>query len=284
MACPRNALQAFGALTVVSDCHTLATGESPVLRVAATVSESVRHRMILSCPSCKTRYIVPDSAIGPTGRRVRCANCRYSWVQEPPALDLELAPTPEQMAAEPPVPPPAAAAPRPEPPPPPSWTQPEAETPAEPEPAYDEWEPGRRPRRNRARMWTIIALVVGLLMVAGVVALQVFGLPEAVQRIFLPVQNANALTITGTTERSRLESGQDLLVLHGQITNTSDEPQRVPQIRAELRDAQNNVVHAWSIAPPVRDIDPRRTVRFDSAERDVPAGGRQLSLSFGPLS
>jgi predicted Zn finger-like uncharacterized protein len=242
--------------------------------------------MILSCPSCKTRYIVPDSAIGPTGRRVRCANCRYSWVQEPPALDLEVAPTPEQVASEPPVPPPPAAAPRAVPPPPPSWTQTEpALSPApEPAPAYEDWEPGRRPRRNRTRMWTIIAIVVGLLLVAGVVALQVFGLPEAVQRIFLPVQNANALTINGTTERSRLESGQDLLVLHGQITNTSDEPQRVPQIRAELRDAQNNVVHAWSIAPPVRDIEARRTVRFDSAERDVPAGGRQLSLSFGPLS
>jgi hypothetical protein len=112
----------------------------------------------------------------------------------------------------------------------------------------------------------------------------VFGLPEAVQRIFLPVQNANALTINGTTERSRLESGQDLLVLHGQITNTSDETQRVPQIRAELRDAQNNVVHSWSIAPPVRDLGPRQTRSFDSAERDVPAGGRQLSLSFGPIS
>jgi predicted Zn finger-like uncharacterized protein len=240
--------------------------------------------MILSCPSCKTRYIVPDSAIGPTGRRVRCANCRYSWVQEPPALDLDQAPTPEEAAAEPSVPvPPIAARPVP---PPPSWTQaePAPEPATAPAPAYEDWEPGRRPRRNRTRLWTILALTAGLLMVGVVVALQVFGLPEAVQRIFLPVQNANALTINGTTERSRLESGQDLLILHGQITNTSDEPQRVPQIRAELRDGQNNIVHAWSIAPPVRDIEPRRTVRFDSAERDVPAGGRQLSLSFGPLS
>jgi predicted Zn finger-like uncharacterized protein len=237
--------------------------------------------MILSCPSCKTRYVVPDSAIGPTGRRVRCANCRYSWVQDPPALDLRTAASAEEAAAEPPVP--APVTPRPEPPPP-SWARSEAEAGPEPEPVEEDWQPARRPRRNRARLWTIIAVVAGLLMVGAVVALQVFGLPEFVRKIVLPVQNANALTITGRPERSRLESGQDLLVLHGEITNTSDEPQRVPQIRAELRDAQNNIVHSWSIAPPVRDLEPRRTVRFDSAERDVPAGGRQLTLSFGPVS
>ena len=244
--------------------------------------------MILSCPSCKTRYIVPDNAIGPTGRRVRCASCRYSWVQEPPALDLNTAPTPEEAAAEPPVPAPPAAAPRPEPPPPPSWaqTEPVAEPADEPEPApaYDDWETGRRPRRNRARLWTIIAIVAGLLMVAGVVALQVFGLPDSVRRIFLPAQNTSALTIKGRIDRSRLASGQDLLVLHGEIGNTSEETQRVPQVRAELRDAQGNTVYSWSIAPPVRDLGPRGTARFDSAERDVPANGRVLSLSFGPLS
>ncbi len=244
--------------------------------------------MILSCPSCKTRYVVPDSAIGPTGRRVRCANCRYSWVQDPPALDLRTTASAEQAAIEPSAPAPPAAAPRPEPAPPPGWAPTDAEAAAETEPetepVQEEWDYGRRPRRNRARMWTILAIIAGLLMVGAVVALQVFGLPDFVRRVWLPVQNANALTITGRPERTRLESGQDLLVLHGEITNTSDEPQRVPQIRAELRDAQTNVVYSWSIAPPVRDLGPRQTVRFDSAERDVPAGGRQLSLSFGPVS
>jgi predicted Zn finger-like uncharacterized protein len=246
--------------------------------------------MILSCPSCKTRYIVPDSAIGPTGRRVRCANCRYSWVQEPPALDLEVAPTPEQAAAEPPVPAPPAAAPRTAPPPPPSWTQPEpapeaAPTPEpEPEPVYQDWEPGRRPRRNRAKLWTIVAVVAGLLMVGGIIALQVFGLPDFVRRTIMPAQDTNALTLKGRIDRSRLASGQDLLVLHGEITNTGNETQRVPQVKAELRDAEGSTVYSWSIAPPVRDLAPRATARFDSAERDVPSNGRVLSLSFGPLS
>ncbi|KPL69312.1 thioredoxin [Erythrobacter sp. SG61-1L] len=41
--------------------------------------------MIIACPACATRYVVPDSAIGLEGRTVRCAKCRHSWFQEGPA-------------------------------------------------------------------------------------------------------------------------------------------------------------------------------------------------------
>jgi hypothetical protein len=120
-------------------------------------------------------------------------------------------------------------------------------------------------------------------MVGAVVALQVFGLPEAVQRIWrLPV--GSALSITGRAEPTRLESGQDMLTLRGEIVNRSDEAQRIPQIRAELRDSQDRVVHSWQIAPPAPEIGPRGRIRFDSAERGVPRGGRNLTLSFGPIS
>lgn len=40
--------------------------------------------MIIACPACATRYVVPDSAVGVDGRTVRCAKCRHSWFQEGP--------------------------------------------------------------------------------------------------------------------------------------------------------------------------------------------------------
>lgn len=230
--------------------------------------------MILSCPSCETRYVVPDSAIGPSGRKVRCANCRHSWFQEAAPLDLR--------TAAPPAPPSAAPLNRDEAAPAPAWS--EAEAPPS-EPQLDEpEEQGYRPRRNPARLWLILAIVAALLMVAAIAAIQYFGLPELGQRIGIPVQAGQELVLTGTADRRWLASGNELLEVRGEISNPTDEVQTVPQIRAELKDGQGRVVYGWSIAPPVRAIQPGGRVNFDSAERDVPRGGRILSLAFGPVS
>ena len=76
----------------------------------------------------------------------------------------------------------------------------------------------------------------------------------------------------------------ELLTVAGEIRNLTDEVQRVPQIRADLVDARGNIVYSWPIAPPVRELQPRQAVPFNSASTGVPPGGRNLNLSFGPLA
>ena len=71
--------------------------------------------MIIACPECDTRYVVPDEAIGPEGRTVRCAKCKHNWYQDGPQIAApEASAEPPAAPPPPPSPPPPAPAPEPE--------------------------------------------------------------------------------------------------------------------------------------------------------------------------
>ncbi|QLC25612.1 DUF3426 domain-containing protein [Parasphingopyxis algicola] len=238
--------------------------------------------MILVCPACSTRYLVPDTAIGVDGRQVRCANCKNSWFAEGPETVPEAPPQPVTPSPPPPAP---VQQEFPEP----LAEEPQVEKPAARSGAIGDsdpfaHEPPFKPRRNPAKMWTAIAIGIFLLLGAGVGAVAWFGPPGFVAGLG-GAANDSALDVqlVRSPERRTLASGHELLSISGRIVNMTDEEQRVPDIRAELRNAQGAVVYDWTIQAPQRTLPPREMVEFNSAEIDIPRNAEELNLAFIPF-
>ena len=77
-----------------------------------------------------------------------------------------------------------------------------------------------------------------------------------------------------------MANGSELFAISGKVLNPSDTRQRVPDIRADLRDAKGRIVFSWTITPQQRSLGPKGSIDFNSAKLDVPANSKRLELSF----
>ena len=216
-----------------------------------------------TCPECSAQYKLTAQQVGPQGRTLKCAKCGHKWFMEPvkeeEAENTSPATQPEETAKE------GAPAPK-------TLEEGKAETKPETEqaaPPKEEEAPeetdlssfatiGKTPPWVRRLLGSPAGLLaLGGLVLGGLIGLSVYRLvtppvmqgpqTEALQQAPIPENAFEPEHLILSDLKPALTKRGDtwVLAIEGNLTNTSRQAQKIPQIKVQLVDAKGQELDFW---------------------------------------
>jgi predicted Zn finger-like uncharacterized protein len=214
--------------------------------------------MIVSCPSCTTRYLIDPTALGGEGRRVRCAKCNHIWHERPPA-DM-----PKRVDVLPPDDEPKAI-------------------------PFGSNLPAVVARRRRANRlgWLAVAAAVIIIIVAGLLARGaiVDAWPPA-GKLYSAIglgsekPDTSGLAFRDVAYEQIFEGEVPILVIRGSVFNEGDHDREVPPIRIALLDAAGTELHYWTFAADNSELEAGGGTTFETRLTSPPQEAVSVDIDF----
>ena len=232
------------------------------------VFASIRHTMILSCPSCTTQYAIDEAQLGPAGRTVRCAACKTTWRAERVEAPIELAP---------PAPEPAPVKAE-------DLKTVKAKTLPKSYRALQEYKRRMKAIAAQGLVWGALAAGFALVLTCGYVlranVVQLFPRAAGAYAMVGAPVNATHLQIISQSGDKHIKGGRFVVTVTAQVRNLSDQPVRVPPMKVKLLDSTLQQFDTAIMPAPGLVMEPHavRTLIFDVPDpKDLSA---HLDLNF----
>ena len=145
-------------------------------------------------------------------------------------------------------------------------------------------EPPFRPRRNPARMWTMLAVTFGVLALVAAVAVWRLGLPAWLPFGHSPFAAGQPDLVLSfppnRQDRRSLANGGEYFGVSGTITNVGKQRRNVPLLVVILRDEKERKVYSWEITPSKRVLAPGEVLAVSEAMTDIPRSARSADIGW----
>ncbi len=224
--------------------------------------------MIITCPSCATRYNMPASHFSADGTMIKCAACGHGWL-ESRAVEVMAEPEPQTLATASPVPEPDR----------------EIERLLEASrQARNAFEASRKERRRRLMAWGGFAAALTLPFIIAAMFPEYFvrAAPATVVAYDALGQHVNiyGLDIRRIEMQHIITKGKRVLAVKGEIANISDTEQKMPWLRFGLRDAANAEIYQWTLDAGARPLKPGEVTGFVTRIASPPGGAKNVEVRF----
>lgn len=239
--------------------------------------------MLIACPACASEYEIEANLVGEEGRSVRCAACSETWFVGPEAAGEESDTAIEAIDPWDAVEFDAASAP-------------EIEQAAPAAPVIDQPMPPPRRVKSLPSIGKPSILLVSPAIAAGLVAFVILPLimlgratvVRAMPRsaslfaaVGLPVNLRGVELRDVVAFRNPAEGAAPAqLVIEGDLVGVARERVAVSPIEVEVRDAHDQPLYRWTVAPPRTALEPTETARFRASLSAPPAQGSQVQVRF----
>ena len=224
--------------------------------------------MIVSCPSCNTRYDLGEHGRSTSALTITCRACSHSW-KEHPIIDVVELPTravsriinlddePEldvQRLVE------AARS------------------------AHEEFADQRKMRLRKTFGWVGLGLTVALplLLLALMPETVVAAAPASItayNKLGYSI-NIYGLEIRHIEQQHSMINGAQVLMIKGEISNLTNEIRKIPWLRFGLNDPTSTELYSWTLDTASRPLRPGETTSFVTRVAAPPELAKNLQIRF----